>query len=154
MEPRITTPAQTIPGALDALLKLAKASQKADIPMTTHYLMHLRASQINGCAVCVDMHSRELKLAGEPDNRIHLVAAWREAPYYSDAERAALALTEADDPPRRPSRPRLRRGLGRGRQALRRGPARLAGALDLLDQRLEPHQRRRRARSPATGSTS
>jgi AhpD family alkylhydroperoxidase len=83
------------PGALAALARLAKVSQQADIPATTHYLMHLRASQINGCAVCVDMHSRELKLAGEPDNRIHLVAAWREAPYYSDAERAALALTEA-----------------------------------------------------------
>ncbi|MGZ4312382.1 MAG: carboxymuconolactone decarboxylase family protein, partial [Solirubrobacteraceae bacterium] len=52
-------------------------------------------SQINGCSVCVDMHSRELKAAGEPDERILTVAAWRETPYFSDAERAALALTEA-----------------------------------------------------------
>jgi AhpD family alkylhydroperoxidase len=57
--------------------------------------VHLRASQINGCSVCVDMHSRELKKAGETDDRIFTVAAWREAPYFTDAERAALALTEA-----------------------------------------------------------
>ena len=55
----------------------------------------MRASQINGCSVCVDIHSRQLKLAGERDERIFSVAAWREAAYYSDEERAALALTEA-----------------------------------------------------------
>ena len=53
------------------------------------------ASQINGCSVCADMHSRELKAAGEPDERIFTLATWRETPYFSDAERAALALTEA-----------------------------------------------------------
>ena len=57
--------------------------------------MSLRASQINGCSVCVDMHARDLKQAGESDERIFAVAAWRETPYFSDAERAALALTEA-----------------------------------------------------------
>jgi AhpD family alkylhydroperoxidase len=57
--------------------------------------VHLRASQINGCAVCVDMHARGAKNAGEADERLSTVAAWREAPYFSDAERAALALTEA-----------------------------------------------------------
>ena len=56
---------------------------------------HLRASQINGCSVCVDMHPRMLKKAGETDERLFAVAAWRDAPYFSDAERAALALTEA-----------------------------------------------------------
>ena len=65
------------------------------IPDTTLYMLHLRASQINGCAVCVDIHSRELEYAGESSERIHTVAAWRETPYFSDAERAALALTEA-----------------------------------------------------------
>jgi AhpD family alkylhydroperoxidase len=55
----------------------------------------LRASQINGCSVCMDIHSRELEYAGESSERIHTVAAWRESPYFSDAERAALALTEA-----------------------------------------------------------
>jgi AhpD family alkylhydroperoxidase len=58
-------------------------------------MVQLRASQINGCSGCVDIHSRELEFAGERSERIHLVAAWREAPYFSDAERAALALTEA-----------------------------------------------------------
>ena len=58
-------------------------------------LVHLRASQINGCSVCVDMHARDLRKAGESDERIFAVAAWRETPYYTDAERAALALAEA-----------------------------------------------------------
>ena len=58
-------------------------------------MVTLRASQINGCSVCVDIHTRELEQIGESNERIHLVAAWREAPYFSDAERAALALTEA-----------------------------------------------------------
>jgi AhpD family alkylhydroperoxidase len=57
----------SVPGALGGLQKLAAAAGNAGIPETTHYLMHLRASQINGCGVCVDMHSRELKHAGEPD---------------------------------------------------------------------------------------
>ena len=65
------------------------------MPTRTRKLVHLRASQINGCSVCVDMHARELKKAGETDERIFAVAAWREAPYFTDAERAALALTEA-----------------------------------------------------------
>jgi AhpD family alkylhydroperoxidase len=95
MEPRIDSPAESIPGAMQALLKLGSATQHAGVPATTYYLLHLRASQINGCSVCVDMHSRELKAAGEPDERVNLVAAWREAPYFTDAERAALALTEA-----------------------------------------------------------
>jgi AhpD family alkylhydroperoxidase len=59
------------------------------------YLVNPRASQINGCSVCVDIHSRELEHAGESSERILMVAAWRGAPYFSDAERAALALTEA-----------------------------------------------------------
>ena len=95
MQPRIDSPAQTLPGAYQALLKLSDATQHAGVPPTTHYLVHLRASQINGCAICVDMHSRELKAAGEPDVRINTVVAWRETPYFSDAERAALALAEA-----------------------------------------------------------
>ena len=95
MQPRIDNPALTVPGALPALLGLAAAQKKAGLPETTLYLVELRASQINGCSVCVDMHSRELKAAGEPDERIFTLAAWRETPYFTDAERAALALTEA-----------------------------------------------------------
>jgi AhpD family alkylhydroperoxidase len=65
------------------------------VPATTLYLIEMRASQINGCSVCLDMHTRELKAAGESEGRISMVGAWREAPYFTDAERAALALTEA-----------------------------------------------------------
>jgi AhpD family alkylhydroperoxidase len=95
IEPRIPNIAGTVPEALQALLALAKASAKGAIPPTTHKLVHLRASQINGCSFCVDMHSRELRDAGEPDERIWGVAGWRESPYFDDAERAALALAEA-----------------------------------------------------------
>ncbi len=95
MQPRIDHPAQTVPGAMQALLKLDAAAKRTGVPATTHYLLQLRASQINGCSGCVDIHSRELKAAGEPDKRINTVAAWRETPYFTDAERAALTLTEA-----------------------------------------------------------
>jgi AhpD family alkylhydroperoxidase len=95
VQARIENPVFTVPGAMQALQSLGAAVRQADVPETTLYLVDLRASQINGCSVCVDMHARELKAAGEPDERIFSVAAWREAPYYTDAERAALALTEA-----------------------------------------------------------
>jgi AhpD family alkylhydroperoxidase len=95
MQPRIQSPAQTVDGALPALLRLAKTTTRAGIPETTHKLVELRASQINGCSVCVDMHWRELKQLGEPDARVLMVSAWRESSYFTDAERAALALTEA-----------------------------------------------------------
>jgi AhpD family alkylhydroperoxidase len=95
MHARIENPALVVPGALDALRGLGNAARQADLPATTLYLIELRASQINGCSVCVDMHSRELKQAGEPDERIFTLAAWRETPYFTDAERAALSLAEA-----------------------------------------------------------
>jgi AhpD family alkylhydroperoxidase len=95
MQPRIENPALTVPGVQPALQRMTAAVKKAGVPETTLYLIELRASQINGCAVCADMHSRELKSAGEPDERIFTLATWRETPYFSDAERAALALTEA-----------------------------------------------------------
>ena len=95
MQPRMTNPAMVVPDALQALLALGKSAKKGGVPSRTAFLVHLRASQINGCSYCVEMHSRELKQAGEPDERIFAVAAWREAPYFTDAERAALALTEA-----------------------------------------------------------
>ena len=95
MNPRIKNPALTVPGALKAFQGLGAAALDAGVPATTLYLVEVRASQINGCSVCLDMHSRELKAAGEPNERIFMVGAWREAPYFTDAERAALALTEA-----------------------------------------------------------
>ena len=95
MHARIKNPALSVPGALEALQQLGASASTAGIPETTLYMVHLRASQINGCSVCVDIHSRELEHAGESSERIHTVAVWRETPYFSDAERAALALTEA-----------------------------------------------------------
>ena len=95
MQARISNPAVTLPGVLDALQALGAAAGKAGLPQATINLVHLRASQINGCAVCIDMHTRGAKKAGETDERLFTAAAWREAPYFSDAERAALALTEA-----------------------------------------------------------
>ena len=95
MEPRIENPALTVPGVMSALQRMTDAVKKAGVPETTLYLIELRASQINGCSVCADMHSRELKAAGERDARIFTLATWRETPYFSDAERAALELTEA-----------------------------------------------------------
>jgi AhpD family alkylhydroperoxidase len=94
MQPRIKNPALLLPGALEAIRALHKVIEKADIPPATVELVNLRASQINGCSVCVDIHTRALKKLGEKEQRIFCVSAWREAPYYSDAERAALALGE------------------------------------------------------------
>jgi AhpD family alkylhydroperoxidase len=86
----------TLPGAMEAMQALGRAVDAGGVPRTTLELCNLRASQINGCAVCLDIHSRALKKLGEKDEKLHAVAAWREAPYFSDAERAALALTEAE----------------------------------------------------------
>jgi AhpD family alkylhydroperoxidase len=95
VQPRIKNPAITAPGAMEALQTLGYAARRAGVPASTLYLIEVRASQINGCSVCLGMHSRELKAAGESDERIFMVGAWREAPYFSEAERAALALNEA-----------------------------------------------------------
>ena len=112
MHARIKNPALSVPGALEALQNLGESATTAGIPETTLYMVNLRASQINGCSVCVDIHSRELDYAGESSERVHTVAAWRETPYFSDAERAALALDQGRHPACRPSRPGSRRGLG------------------------------------------
>ena len=95
MQARMSNPAMIIPEAMQALHALGKATEHRGVPKKTIDLVHLRASQINGCSVCVDMHARDLKRAGESDERLFAVAAWRDAPYFTDAERAALALTEA-----------------------------------------------------------
>jgi AhpD family alkylhydroperoxidase len=95
MQARMKNPILVLPDALKAMMALDKATANDDVSFVTRKLMHLRASQINGCSVCVDMHAHELKKAGESDKRIFAVGAWREAPYFNDAERAALALTEA-----------------------------------------------------------
>ena len=95
MQARMKNPAMIIPEAMQALQALGKASEKNGVRSQTLGLVHLRASQINGCSVCVDMHARMLKNTGETQERLFAVAAWRDAPYFTDAERAALELTEA-----------------------------------------------------------
>jgi AhpD family alkylhydroperoxidase len=95
MQPRMSNIATIVPDAMKALHALGMSAGKGGVPSRTLELVQLRASQINGCSVCVDMHSRALKKAGETDERLFTIAAWRDAPYFSDAERAALALTEA-----------------------------------------------------------
>ncbi|HEU4730935.1 MAG TPA: carboxymuconolactone decarboxylase family protein [Kofleriaceae bacterium] len=95
MQARIKNPALLVPEAMPALQALAASVEKAGVPRRTLELMHLRASQINGCSVCVDGHRVIARKAGETDERLFTVVAWREAPYFTDAERAALALTEA-----------------------------------------------------------
>ena len=94
MTARMTNPAFAVDGAMDALNAVAKAISRARVPISRE-LVHLRASQINGCSVCVDMHAKAARRSGESEERLFAVAAWRETPYFSDAERAALALTEA-----------------------------------------------------------
>ena len=95
MEARMSNPASILPGAMEAILTLNKATRKGGVPQAVLELVHLRASQINGCSVCVYGGAHSAKQAGETDERLFTVAAWREAPYFTDAERAALALTEA-----------------------------------------------------------
>ena len=95
MQARMKNPAAIIPGAWQAIQALTEATHKGGVPPETLGLVHLRASQINGCSSCVDSGSRHAKKSGETDERLFSVAAWREAPYFTDAERAALALTEA-----------------------------------------------------------
>jgi AhpD family alkylhydroperoxidase len=95
MQARMTNPAMIFPKAIEALLALSKASETPGVPARTLELVHLRASQINGCSVCLDLHSAMAKSLGETDERLFTLAGWRDTPYFTDAERAALALTEA-----------------------------------------------------------
>ncbi len=95
IQPRMKNPAMLIPDVMQPLMAFVAAVRKSGVSQRTLDLVHLRVSQINGCSVCVDMGSRELKKAGETDNRLFSVVAWGEAPYFTEAERAALALAEA-----------------------------------------------------------
>ena len=95
MQARMKNPAIILPEALQVLQSLGECVKNSGVPRALLELVHLRASQINGCSVCVDLHVRLAKAAGENDERLFAAAAWRGAPYFTDAERAALALTEA-----------------------------------------------------------
>ncbi len=83
------------PGALRAMLSLEKYVQESGLERPLLELVKTRASQINGCAYCIDMHTKDARAAGETEQRLYALNAWREAPFYTDRERAALAWTEA-----------------------------------------------------------
>lgn len=82
------------PELIGAVLHLKKAVDRSGLDHRLIHLVNLRASQINGCSYCVDMHTREARRDGESEQRVHLVSAWRESPLYTERERAALAWTE------------------------------------------------------------
>jgi AhpD family alkylhydroperoxidase len=94
MQARMKNPAQQLPGAMEAILSINTIVHKAGLSPAVLHLTHLRASQINGCGACIDGGVKFAKKDGESDERLFAVSAWREAPYFTDAERAALALTE------------------------------------------------------------
>jgi AhpD family alkylhydroperoxidase len=95
MQARMTNLTELAPAGYKAMLALEAFLAQSGLPSATLHLIKLRASQINGCGFCVDMHAHDAKQEGETDERLWSVASWREAPYYTDEERAALALTEA-----------------------------------------------------------
>jgi len=95
MKSRMKKIAMLMPDALQTLMALGKTAENGSVPAKTIQLVQLRASQINGCSVCVDMHYHFLRDLGETPERCVTVSAWRDTPYFNDAERAALALAEA-----------------------------------------------------------
>jgi AhpD family alkylhydroperoxidase len=95
MEARIPNYPKVSPEAFKAMLALSAATKNSGLDAKLLELVKIRASQINGCAYCLDMHTQDARALGETEQRIHLVSVWREAPFYTDRERAALAWTEA-----------------------------------------------------------
>ena len=93
-EPRRIDYATVFPAGVDAMVGLQRAVDSAGIEPLLLELVKMRASQINGCAYCLDMHSKDARALGESEQRLHLLAAWREAPCYDARERAALAWCE------------------------------------------------------------
>ncbi|NCA85056.1 MAG: carboxymuconolactone decarboxylase family protein [Clostridia bacterium] len=94
MEPRIKY-SEKAPDAIKGMLDLEKYVHGSGLERTLYELVKTRASQINGCAYCLDMHTKDARKAGETEQRLYALSAWREAPFYTDRERAALAWTEA-----------------------------------------------------------
>jgi AhpD family alkylhydroperoxidase len=94
MEARMTNPAQVLPGSQEAIQQLIKSLYRANVPKETLELVHQRVSLINGCGPCISYGLKSAKDSGITDERFALVGAWRHAPCYSEAERAALELAE------------------------------------------------------------
>ena len=90
-----TQATKAFPDGLKAMMALETAIQNSGLEQSLIELVKTRASQINGCAYCIDMHTRDARAHGESEQRLYLLNAWRESPLFSDRERAALAWTEA-----------------------------------------------------------
>ena len=94
MQARMKNPVVVLPEAMAPIQALYGAATKGGVPPAIGHLVHLRTSQINGCGYCIDGGVKHAKKAGETDERLFAVSAWRDTPYFTDAERAALALSE------------------------------------------------------------
>lgn len=94
MQPRLNY-GKVAPEAMKAMLTIHRYSQECGLEHSLLELVKIRASQLNGCAYCVDMHTKDARHLGEREQRLYCLSVWRETPFYTDRERAALALTEA-----------------------------------------------------------
>ena len=103
-------------GTMKAMFGLGAYVAKSSIETKLQHLIEFRVSQINGCAYCLDMHSKDLRAEGETEQRLYMISAWRESPVYTDRERAAFAWAEAVTLVGR--RPRLGRGLRRSKNSI------------------------------------
>lgn len=137
MKTRIDT-TKIPPGVFKAMFGLGKYVDECGLEPDLLNLIKLRASQLNGCAYCIDMHSKDLRAAGESEQRIYELDAWRETPFYSEREQAALAWTRSSDHFER--RARAGRGLRSGPQPVQREGVDRFDHGDCCDQWLEPPQ--------------
>ena len=119
MQPRLSNPAQLIPSAMKPIMALFNATKQGGAPEDLLELVHLRVSQINGCSACVDSGARSARKAGESEDRLFAVAAWREAPVLQRGRTLRARPSRGGHPARRPPRPGTGRGMGRGRQVPR-----------------------------------
>lgn len=95
MKPRLTNPHKLAPEGIKAMMALEASFNQSGLEESLRHLVKLRASQINGCAFCIHMHTTDARKHGESEMRLYMLNAWRESPLYSDRERAALAWTDA-----------------------------------------------------------
>lgn len=95
MIPRLKNPHKSAPDGIKAMMALEASFEKSGLEESLRHLVKLRASQINGCAFCIHMHTTDARKHGDSEMRLYMLNAWRESPLYSDRERAALAWTEA-----------------------------------------------------------
>ena len=134
MKPRMNF-YQAAPDTMKALMALENQIASSGLEQSLMELVKTRASQINGCAFCIDMHTKDARKRGETEQRLYLLNAWRETPFYTDRERAALAWTEAVTLISRDAR--ARRRLQRGPRAFLGGRDRQPDRADRVDQHLE-----------------